>query len=97
MSTRMDLLLIRAGISYRQLDYWVRCGWLHPRQLGGSGNPRDFSVDEERVLLRMARLVNAGMKPEEAAGLARRTNVVDGTGYTHLGPGMVLKTTEVRP
>lgn len=103
MSTRVDLLLARAGISYRQLDYWCRCGYINERfqrrngeavEAGKSGYRRDLDADEEQVLLRMARLVNAGMQPDVAARLARSVVVVDGTGYMHLGPGLLLKTTE---
>lgn len=36
-----------AGISYRQMDYWTRAGWLNGhRDIEGSGYPRLYDQDE---------------------------------------------------
>lgn len=79
MSTRMDLLLSRAGISYRQLDYWNRRGFIRPRRVAeGSGSRRDYGAEEERVLLRMGRLVKAGIAPDVAARIARNSVIKGG-------------------
>lgn len=91
MSTQLDLLLTELNISYRQLDYWCRQGWVHSRYAwkngeasdGGSGSRRDFTDDEERVLRRMAALVNHGFRPEAAARIARS----DG-GHVYVGAGI---------
>lgn len=97
MTTHMDLLTTRLNISYRQLDYWVRMGYLKPRHIGGSGNPRDFTNEEEIVLIRMARLVNAGLRPDVAAKAARSAVADSGSEYVDLGRGVLLKTRQVKP
>lgn len=100
MSTATDLLLTRAGISYRQLDYWVRQGYIHDRVRRRNGAEaehrsigyiRDIPVQEEPVLLLMGRLVNAGFKPETAARIARETEFHGEVGTHLLGPGLQLK------
>jgi Fe2+ or Zn2+ uptake regulation protein len=30
------------GLTYRRLDWWVRAGYLHPHQQGGTGNTRTW-------------------------------------------------------
>ena len=62
----------RAGCTYRQLDFWVRCGYLRPaRAAAGSGTQRLFTVDEAAVAGRMVRLVEATLLPAAAAKVAR--------------------------
>lgn len=62
-----------AGISYRQLDYWTQVGFLQtytePRP--GSGRPRRWPVEELEIGLKMAKLLQAGMRVDFAADLAR--------------------------
>ena len=42
--------LARTGLSYRQLDHWIRCGVLRCHNGGrGSGRWRLFAADEVRV------------------------------------------------
>ena len=68
-----DDLLHAAGISYRQLDYWTRRGFLCPEQTEpGSGRSRRWSLAELDVAERMAALVSAGLTPEAAVRAARR-------------------------
>lgn len=63
----------RLGVSYRQIDHWVRRGWLRPDQpIPGSGNPREWTNEELDVARRMAALVNAGISPAVAADAARK-------------------------
>jgi hypothetical protein len=84
--------LIDAGlVSYRQIDYWLRRGWLsHGDPTPGSGHQRDWSDEELRVARRMALLVNrAGMLPAVAAEVARRDGSVE------LAPGVLLQMSEV--
>jgi hypothetical protein len=64
-------LLTTAGITYRQLDYWCRQGYLQPEHLGGSGVFRQWSKAEVRVVHTMGRLVTAGLLPPVAAKVAR--------------------------
>jgi hypothetical protein len=57
-----------AGITYRQLDYWIRCGWVETEneRRTGSGYARTFTrAEAERVAL-MAELANAGIAPGAA-------------------------------
>lgn len=85
--------LADTGVTYRQIDYWIRRGWLHPEHAGGSGGePRRWSTTERAVAKLMARLVAAGVTPERAATLARRAvrNSEDDTALIDLGPGLGL-------
>lgn len=101
MNTRTDLLLTRAGISYRQYDYWIRRGWLKPRfctrgksstaiDHGGSGVSRDLAPGEEPIAILMGRLVNTGIRPETAAFAARNAEEHDGMLRCPLGEGIDL-------
>lgn len=60
------------GLSYRQLDYWVRVGYLRPgNPTGGSGTVRSWPDDELAVAQTMARLVAAGLTVAAAHMVAR--------------------------
>jgi hypothetical protein len=68
----------RLGITYRQLDYWVRIGYLHPeREREGSGHPRIWPDEEQRVAREMGQLVRAGLDPDLAHRLARSRRTAD--------------------
>lgn len=70
-------ILRRVNVSYRQLDYWVRRGWLRPDQtIPGPGNPREWTNDELDVAIRMGKLVRAGIAPDIAAAAARKGSEV---------------------
>lgn len=61
-----------AGITYRQLDYWARMGYLRPTGNGrGSGYWRKWPYEERRIAVVMARLVNAGVAVPVSASAAR--------------------------
>jgi hypothetical protein len=60
-----------AGITYRQLNYWCRKGWLDPIGGQGTGNKAAWPLSEAFVAVRMATLVNIGMSPAMAARMAR--------------------------
>lgn len=65
----------RAGITYRQLDFWTRQGHVHPLprpRRAGSGWPRYYATDEAAALVLMARLVDDGLQPRPAAAHARQ-------------------------
>lgn len=65
-------ILERTGLTYRQLDYWVRKGWLRPaRKANGSGSRRGWTRRELDVAVVMCRLVDAGLKVDIAAIAAR--------------------------
>lgn len=62
----------RAGITYRQVDYWVRTGLLRPdNPHGGQGCPREWPIREVRIAEAMGQLVDAGIPLPRAAEIAR--------------------------
>lgn len=65
-------LVQHTGVSYRQLDYWIRAGYVKP--MGdpgpGTGNAREFSWVQVQIATWMARLVKAGFTPAAAARIA---------------------------
>lgn len=62
--------LITHGITYRQVDYWVRKGYV-AATLPGIGYDRSWPRAEAAVVTRMCPLVAAGISPEAAAIAAR--------------------------
>lgn len=76
------------GISYRQLDYWCRQGYLKAAT-GGTGQRRTWSSAELSIAQRMALLVRAGMVAESAAQVARDT-ITAGIDTVTLLPGLHL-------
>lgn len=73
------------GATYRQLDHWIRRGWLTVDHTGGTGNRREWSSHEITIAALMVRLVNAGLRPEAAARVAR--------GDPLLAPGVRVEVT----
>lgn len=62
----------RLGGSYRQLDFWVRRGYLRvPQHRPGSGYPRVWEPAEVAIAAAMLRLVAAGFTVASAARIAR--------------------------
>lgn len=87
--TPLEVVLEEAGVSYRQLDYWVRRGYLRPEDaLPGSGHSRAWSAHEIAVAREMKRLCDAGLSAELAARVARE--FVDGESLIELAPGLTL-------
>lgn len=73
-------------LTYRQLDYWTRVGYLHPDGAGeGSGSRRRWSDAERAVAAMMARLVAAGLVPDAAHKVARAG------GRLELAPGVTVE------
>lgn len=65
-----------AGVSYRQLDYWVRAGWLRPQGSGrGSGTSRKWPEAEREMAIAMGALVRYGVDPRLAFDLC--SNALD--------------------
>lgn len=66
-------LVQRAGISYRQLDYWTRTGRLTASTAAtpGSGNARFYPAGEIAVARLIKRLLNGGVAITAAHDLAR--------------------------
>lgn len=61
------------GLSYRQLDYWTRRGYLRSdgNPMPGSGRPRTWSEHEVAIARAMVRLIGCGFTVSAAARLAR--------------------------
>lgn len=60
------------GLTLRQVDHWVRTGYLKPldREGAGTGVRREYSMDEFKIAIRMADLVGCGFTPLAAHKLA---------------------------
>lgn len=72
-----------AGVTYRQLDYWIRTGRVRPVDGPcGSGNYREFEQAEAAIATRMGVLVRAGLLPDAAEDVARQLQTY---GFAHLG------------
>jgi hypothetical protein len=62
----------KIGVSYRQLDWWTRKGYINEMpEKPGSGYARRYTPEEEAVAILMGQLVACGFKPSAAAELAR--------------------------
>lgn len=67
----------RIGVTFRQLDFWARSGWLRPQRQAsrygrtGSGRPRLWDAAEIEIARRMGILTRAGIPPSRAAVFAR--------------------------
>jgi len=69
---RSELLVEACGCSYRQIDYWVRTGYLRPeRGRSGSGHWRRWPESEARIAIVMSRLIRCGFAVPDAARIAR--------------------------
>ena len=67
-------LCAAAGITYRQLDYWTRVGYLTPAtEAHGSGSQRKWDSSMLFKAKQMARLTKAGLLPVTADALVRYT------------------------
>lgn len=79
-----------AGISYRQLDHWVRKGYLHADNPEcGSGHSRTFQDEEVEVAVIMGALVKKlTIEPEYAATLAR---TIRSHGLAKVGPYVLAR------
>ncbi len=80
------------GVTYRQLDYWVRQGWLKPahivgRPSTGTGHSRVFMGQEIVKAEHMGRMVAWGVRPSVAATVALELAENDGVG--HFGPYVI--------
>lgn len=77
------------SVTYKRIDYWVRCGYVRP--LGdirpGTGHTRDFSTHEVQVCEWLARLIKAGFTPAVAARIARWDREAWRAALTALGDG----------
>lgn len=71
--TESEPLVEIHGVTSRQVDFWVRQGYLLPGQPApASGNARQWPEEEIRVAQLMARLVACGFTPADACDYARK-------------------------
>lgn len=66
-------MLAASRATYRQLDYWVRQGWLHPdvaHDQSGAGYARQWTPVERDVASLMVRLIESGILTAVAARIA---------------------------
>lgn len=88
------------GATQRQIDFWVRQGYLLPgQQPPGSGVAREWPEVEIRVAQLMARLVFGGFTPADASVLARQVLRRRSRSAVRLtvAPGIVVEITEEQP
>jgi DNA-binding transcriptional MerR regulator len=65
-------LAAHVGVTYRQVDFWTRKGWLRPTNAApGSGIGRVYPPAEVALAARMAALLKAGLAVQVAARVAR--------------------------
>lgn len=82
----LDRSPVADGLTYRQLDYWTRCGILHPDvATPGTGQVRRWTDEERAVAVRILALTRAGIELRKAASIARQT-----PGEVQIGPGITL-------
>lgn len=70
---RTPTVVALTGATYRQVDHWVRCGFITPSvEVGrGTGHVREFSTADAVTISVMAHLVHSlGIAPDVAAVLA---------------------------
>ena len=83
-----------SGATKRQLDHWVRRGWLRPGRRAGvarHGHERMWDEGEAAAAHVMAMLVRGGMTPAAAQVVARAVLAPDYRGTLWLGPGVRLQ------
>ena len=88
-----------AEITYRQLDHWVRRGYLEPAWVTnhtgrGRGTGREWTTTETAVACLMGRLTRAGLAPATAATVARSAQA--GETRFVIAPGVVIELTGAR-
>lgn len=101
MSLHTSTSLAKAiGVTYRELDYWTREGFIKPTPVGGesgttpgTGHTRIWDDRDAEVAHWFAVLVKIGMKPSKIRDLAER--LADGR-HAYLPGGIEVRRT-VRP
>jgi DNA-binding transcriptional MerR regulator len=59
---------VLAGITYRQLDYWVRTDLIRPsiNDAHGSGTQRRYSTEDLHLVIVLRRMIDAGVSLQRA-------------------------------
>lgn len=75
----------RTGATYRQIDYWLRCGWLGPDNAHGSGSQRTLTRQQLRRIQILATASAIGISPRHIAPhLGDVDNMPDDITVVHL-------------
>lgn len=78
---RPSAVIATTGCTYRQVDYWVRCGYIRPDlQATGQGSDRWFLGSSYMHACTVAALVLSGVSPDAADHLARGSDFPLGNG-----------------
>lgn len=86
-----------AGITYRQLDFWIRSRYVRPvLEAPGSGTARTFTDAEADVVKRMGLLTRLGLHVSCAHRIARSW-AEHPTWPVHLGEGVTLRMDDWHP
>lgn len=89
--------LVEAGVSYRQVDYWSKRGYLRPLEVKtGSGTHRRWPLREYDVLRLMVKLQGVGVEVARSAEVARKA-VESGDNRVDLGNGVILSIEDPEP
>lgn len=72
--TSTALVEATPGLTYRQLDYWARCGYVEPEGEArpGSGLVRTWAPEQADMVRRITRLLGVGFVLQAAIEYARR-------------------------
>ena len=86
-----EMVTTAGDLSYRQLDYWTRRGYLRPDVPDvGTGYVRTWPREECDVARLMQRLIRAGLSVSKAAKVARAVIYAHGDGSVRakIAPGI---------
>lgn len=75
------------GITYRQLDYWIRQKYVTPeiQQASGSGTARIFSRKDMNTLAVVGQLIKFGVSPKFVKTFFERAEEVEPSKFTLIG------------
>lgn len=82
ITTAWDRVSELGTVSYRQLDHWIRNGYVHTQHGQGSGCARTITDDELNIVAWMGHLTAQGFTPARAATLGR---ILAEQGWADLG------------
>lgn len=75
------------GITYRQLDYWIRQKYITPeiQQANGSGTARIFSRKDMNTLAVVGQLIKFGVSPKFVKAFFESAEKVEPSKFTLIG------------
>jgi DNA-binding transcriptional MerR regulator len=89
-----EALARAAGVTYRRVDYWVRCGYISPvgEPSPGTGALREFAPAQVERAMLLARLVGAGLTHRAAVRVIddRRPDPLAGGWVARLDVGLAV-------